>query len=87
MTTEERKKIRRELRQFHGSLKEVALRAGVHYSYVGYVMRGDRNNEDVLTAACEVLAECKKRAAQVEAYRHQLLAEVHPPLLEATLTN
>jgi transcriptional regulator with XRE-family HTH domain len=86
MTTEERKKLRRELRQYHGSRKEVAIRAGVDYSYVGYVLRGERNNDDVLTAACEVLAERRQQAAQVEAYRHRLLAGVHPPVLEA-LTN
>lgn len=71
------------LKKHYGAFKEIAKRAEVTTSYVWYVLRGERNSTNVLTIACEVLAERQKKEASQQKRQQKLMAKANEYALAA----
>lgn len=76
MTDEKRTQLYEALKQYYGSLSEVASRAKVTRQYVNYVLQGKRKSTRILTIACEVLAEKEREEKSMKDRQLSLLAEV-----------
>jgi transcriptional regulator with XRE-family HTH domain len=76
MTNDERNELLDGLRNYHGSLTEVAQRAGVTLEYVGRVLRGKRNSTKVLDIASQVYEECVTAEFEAEQQIKARLARV-----------
>jgi len=73
MTKEERIQLHQDLKEFYGSITEVADRAGVTIHYVRRVLLNVRNSEEVLTKACEVLKERREQRHEMQQKQARLL--------------
>lgn len=60
MSDEERKKLKTDIASYYGAKSKIAARAGVSHTLVYMVLNGDRNSDEVILAACEVLAEYRE---------------------------
>lgn len=67
------KDLQNELRDYRGSIREIANRCEVSYHWVWQVIRGHANNQRVLETAFEVLKDRKKAAIDsVEKFSRQV---------------
>lgn len=73
MSKEERLELKKKLREFHGSLTQVAKRAELSHPFVLMVLNGSRNSEKVLTIATQVLVECMKKKLEGQRLQKQNL--------------
>lgn len=74
MTKEELKELNKGLREFYGAKKELTDRTsalkqgGYTREYVDMVLRGKRNNDDIIELAVQILKE-KREAKSIQSQR------------------
>lgn len=74
MTKEELRELNKGLRQFYGAKKELTDRTsilkegGYTREYVDMVLRGKRNNDDIIELAVQILKE-KREAKSIQSQR------------------
>lgn len=81
MTTEEIKTLRTNLKKHYGAMTEIAERCEVTLSYVGYVLRGEKDNAKVLEVACEVLLERLSQAKLSKQKTRKLIEKANEVML------
>lgn len=68
-----REKLHRELKNYYGSITEIARRHNCHRNWVHMVLRGKSNDDSLLVVAAEVLKERKESRERAEALIQQTL--------------